>query len=186
MFLTARCPICDRPVSAACADCWSAVLPAPPAAAPAAVAFVGAGRRLLLGLKYRNCRPLAVPLARRMAALIDGSTVEVVTWAPTSGAHLRRRGYDQAELIASALAAELGVPCRRLLRRAGRHGAQTGRSRAERTADGPRFVARRAGMRTRVLVVDDVVTTGATLQAAERALRRAGWDVTAIAAAATP
>lgn len=190
MLLGARCPVCDRPVSSACVPCWDAALPAPAgAAAPAAVAFVGAGRRLVLGLKYRNARSLAGPLARRMVPLVADRPVDIVTWAPTTRARLRRRGFDQSELIARVLAAELGVPCRRMLRRLGRGGPQTGRSRSQRlhAARAPRFVARRVWGQVRVLVVDDVVTTGATLRAAERALVRAGASgVICVAAAATP
>jgi predicted amidophosphoribosyltransferase len=121
-----------------------------------------------------------------MAIQVRGLEVDVVTWAPTSGARRRKRGYDQAELLARAVAWRLGVPCRRLLNRVedGR-GPQAGRSRAERL-DGPAFLARRR-VRGVVLVVDDVVTTGATLRAAEVALMGAGArQVHAVAAAATP
>lgn len=153
---------------------------------PAAVSYQGVGRRLLLGLKYANGRTLARPLAVRMAALVDPAAVDVVTWAPTSDGRARRRGYDQAELLARAVAAELRVPCRRLLRRLPRAVPQTGRNRADRSV-GPSFVARRTWRSLRVLVVDDVVTTGATLRAAQRALERAGaLDVVLIAGAATP
>ena len=153
---------------------------------PAAITYQGVGRRLLLGLKYANGRTLVRPLAARMAALVDPVTIDVVTWAPTAPGRVRRRGYDQSELLARAVAAELGVPCRRLLRRASGSAPQTGRSRMERSV-GPSFVARRFWRSLRVLVVDDVVTTGATLQAAKRALERAGaLDVVLIAGAATP
>jgi predicted amidophosphoribosyltransferase len=188
MFLAARCPVCGHPVSDACAECWSAALPAPAdSAVPAAVAFVGAGRRLVLGLKYANGRTLARPLAARMAPLVAERSADIVTWAPTSSRRIRRRGYDQAELIARALARELGLPCRPMLRRLAGSAAQTGRSRAERSAGAPRFVARRSWGPLRALLVDDVVTTGATLRAAERALRRGGCaEVIPIAGAATP
>ncbi|MGD9705264.1 MAG: ComF family protein [Acidimicrobiia bacterium] len=153
---------------------------------PAALSYQGVGRQLLLGLKYGNGRTLAGPLAARMARLVEPGSVDVVTWAPTSTRRARGRGFDQAELLARAVAAELGVPCRRLLRRISRSRPQTGRSRAERRI-GPAFVGRRQWSNVRILVVDDVVTTGATLRAAQRALLRAGAaEVRLLAAAATP
>jgi predicted amidophosphoribosyltransferase len=153
---------------------------------PALFAYAGPGRRLVLALKHGNARPLVRALARAMAVRARRTPVDVVTWAPTSADRRRRRGYDQAELLARAVAWRLGVPCRRLLARVDEgRGPQTGRSRAQRL-EGPVFVARR-GVRGAVLVVDDVVTTGATLRAAEAALLLGGAQaVRCIAAAATP
>lgn len=151
--------------------------------------FDGVARQALLALKYRNRRALVRHLARLMVRrlgldLPGARRPDVVTWAPTSRARVVQRGFDQAELLARAVARELGVPCRRLLYRS--HGpAQTGRGRAERL-EGPSFRSRPAARPYRVLLVDDVVTTGATLHAAAAALRAAGVsDVRAVAAAAT-
>lgn len=160
----------------------------------AAMPFEGVARSAIVSMKYRNRRSVARHLAELMVhrlALDAGPrpTIDVVTWAPTSSARLRERGYDQAELLARAVAKRLGVPCRRLLYRS--HGiAQTGRTRADRLT-GPGFrarpVERRVERPVRVLVVDDVVTTGATLAAAERVLLDAGvTHVVLAAAAATP
>ena len=111
---------------------------------------------------------------------------DVVTWAPTAPGRRRARGYDQAEVLARAVGRSLGVPVRGLLRRTDRAGPQTGRRRAERLARAPTFVATRR-VPDRVVVVDDVVTTGATLQAAASALVAGGaHSVRAVAAAATP
>jgi predicted amidophosphoribosyltransferase len=150
------------------------------------LAYAGDGRRLLHALKYRNGRTLAGPLGVAMAELVGLGAADVVTWAPTADRRRRSRGYDQAEVLARSVARSLGVPCRRLLRRTDRGGPQTGRRRAERLARAPSFAATRAVNGT-VLVVDDVVTTGATLHAASAALLAAGAGaVRAVAAAATP
>jgi predicted amidophosphoribosyltransferase len=151
----------------------------------AALPFEGVARQVVLGLKYRNRRAVARHLAHLMVRRLHLGRVDVVTWAPTSASRARERGFDQAELLARAIAAELEVPCRRLLFRS--HGAsQTGHTRAERLR-GPSFRARAPRTGLRVLVVDDVVTTGATLQSARSALLAAGVaDVVCIAAASTP
>ena len=132
---------------------------------------------MVLGLKYRNRRQVARHLAglvvNAIVAAGDHHTVDVVTWAPTSDARRRSRGFDQGELVARHVARQLGVPCRRLLSRSGPTGTQTGRTRIERL-HGPEFVARPGLEGRQVIVVDDVVTTGATLRAAAAALRHAG------------
>jgi predicted amidophosphoribosyltransferase len=187
MLLATRCPVCEEPVAGWCRPCWRAVRPPPPdLPIPAAMLYDDIARRMLLALKYTNGRTMAVPVAQRIAPLVDADVVDIVTWAPTSRRRARRRGYDQAELIARAVAAELRLPCRSLLRRTDRSGPQTGRSRLERHI-GPAFAARRVRLGARVLVLDDVVTTGASLRSAQQALFRSGaLDVIAIAAAATP
>jgi predicted amidophosphoribosyltransferase len=143
----------------------------------AAVPFTGRARNVVLGLKYRNRRQVARHLAGLVVNAIvstgDHRAVDIVTWAPTSDARRRSRGFDQGELVARHVARQLGVPCRRLLVRSGPTVAQTGRTRVERL-HGPEFVARPGLDGRRVIVVDDVVTTGATLRAAATALRHAG------------
>jgi predicted amidophosphoribosyltransferase len=135
-------------------------------------------------LKYRNARAVLPALADAIAALVDPATVDVVTWAPTSAARRRERGFDQARLLARAVARRLHRPCRSLLSRQPGP-AQTGRAKRDRLV-GPTFTITRNPPR-RVLVVDDVVTTGATMIAAARVLKAAGaGEVKAAAAARTP
>jgi competence protein ComFC len=161
----------------------------------ALLAYEGAGRELVARAKYRNRRAALPWLAAAMAALVAGVDVDLVTWVPTTPDRRRRRGFDQAELLARRVAARLGRPCRGVLRRLPGP-AQTGLPLAARraaprlvAASGPAWSWRRpvplAG--ARVLLVDDVVTSGATATAAAVALRRAGAaGVVVLAAARTP
>jgi len=191
------CAGCNAPGPTLCRSCRFSLVSARTQVSPdgvrAALPFDGVARQVLHGLKYRNRRGVARQLAQLMVRRLRVDPVDVVTWAPTSGSRARTRGYDQSELLARAVARELGVPCRRLLYRS--HGEQqTGHTRAERL-HGVSFRSRAisgSGRRSgsdalRVLLVDDVVTTGATLVAARSALLRAGAaSVVCIAAAATP
>jgi len=189
MLLTPSCAGCNEPGDVLCRRCRfslaSTQVHRGDGGVLAALPYEGVARQVVLGLKYRNRRGVARQLAHLMVRRLQLGAVQVVTWAPTSAARARSRGYDQAELLARAVAKELGVPCRRLLYRS--HGApQTGHSRAERL-QAPGFRARSPRRGVRVLLVDDVVTTGATLLAARDALLRAGiHEVVCVAAAATP
>jgi ComF family protein len=166
--------------------------PAPALPAPlgidrcvAVLAYEGAGRELVARLKYRNARSTIRWLAARMAALVDARDVDVVTWVPTTAARRRRRGFDQAELLARSIARQLHRPCRRMLTR-GDGPPQTGRSLQQRRA-GPVLEAKPTGHTPRVLLVDDVITTGTTITVAARALQASGVKhVAVVAAAGTP
>ena len=183
--------MCGAKGPAPCPGCAAELRPAPALPAPpgvvscvALLAYDGAGRELVARLKYRNARASVPFLARGMAALAPPG-IDMVTWAQTTPARVRARGFDQAQLLAGAVARRLGVPCRPLLRR-GSGPAQTGRDALARHA-GPGFSARRRIEGRRVLLVDDVVTTGATVAAAGRALAEAGAaEVHVVASARTP
>jgi predicted amidophosphoribosyltransferase len=159
-------------------------LPAAVDACRSLLAYEGEARELVARLKYRNDRAALAWLAAGMATLVEPPAGVVVTWAPTGGRRRRRRGFDQAELLAAAVARRWRVPCRRLLDRA-TGPAQTGLTLAARR-QGPSFVPAQAHVPLPVMVVDDVVTTGSTLTAAAWALRAAGapW-VGALTAART-
>lgn len=179
MLLATRCPGCGVDGPAPCPACVAAMVRAGPVPVPASLdvcrallAYEGPAREVVAQLKYRNVRAPVRWLADGLATLTDPAAVDVVTWAPTTDLRRRRRGFDHAELLARHVARRWDVPVRPLLRRA--PGApQTGRTLAERRR-GPSFLPRVRIDGARVAVVDDVVTTGATFEAAGRALRSAG------------
>ena len=187
MLLSRRCAACGCDGEVLCQRCRFSLASVHPLRSPdgirAAFAFEGTPRELIVALKFRHRRSAACVLAAHMVRRLQFADIDLVTWAPTSARRVRRRGYDQAEAIARAVARQLGVPCRRLLYRA--HGTpQTGKTRSERLV-GPAFRARQPRHGLAVLVVDDVVTTGATLRTAADALRSAGVDRVELAAAAS-
>jgi len=127
----------------------------------------------MLGFKYRNHRALAVLFADRLVAVLRTSieieSIDVLTWVPTTRERRTARGHDQAETLARFMGRSLGVPVRKLLVRE-TTGHQTGQN-----------------IPTTILVVDDVVTTGATMRIAQRALYEAGAiRVICAAVASTP
>jgi ComF family protein len=201
MFSALRCSLCRRvfrPSSGGAAGksrshrtCQACETPEarPRRAIQATDHLQGEIQDVIRGLKYRNQRwvvaELADQLVRSVLADPDAPDFDVVTWAPTSDRRQRQRGYDQSELLARAVASRLGLKCRRLLYR-DRSAPQTGRNREERL-NGPMFRARPMRRPSRVLVIDDVVTTGSTLRAAGHALDLAGaTEVCLLAVAATP
>ena len=191
MLFRQRCEACGDIARVLCVSCRTqlfAMVQPECDAAVAAVAYEGIARRLILNLKYHNRRQVVSVLVELLAQRVlqsvpnIGTVCDVVTWAPTSTARVRRRGHDQAELLARRLAKVLDVPCRRLLIKTSSN-VQTGASREERLR-GSVFSARKLGVNSHVMVVDDVVTTGTTLRCAANALRKAGaHQVTCVAVA---
>ena len=191
MLFGQRCEACGDIARVLCVKCRTQLFAmAQPEcdAAVVAVAYEGIARRLILNLKYHNRRQIVSVLVELLAQRIMqrapniATICDVVTWAPTSTARVRRRGLDQAELLARRLARVLDVPCRQLLIKTSTN-VQTGASREERLR-GSVFSARKLGVNSHVIVVDDVVTTGTTLRCAADALHKAGArQVTCVAVA---
>jgi ComF family protein len=140
--------------------------------------------RAILLLKYGNVAPLGAWFARRLAGLIasqpQGFAADAVVPVPLDRGRLRERGYNQAERIAKPLARLLGIPFRSyLLVRTRPRPNQLRLTRRERweTVRGAYATHKTAQVdKLRVLLVDDVFTTGATLDACSRALKGAGAD----------
>jgi ComF family protein len=138
--------------------------------------------RAILLLKYGNVAPLGAWFARRLASLVDrqpeGFGADAVVPVPLDRGRLRERGYNQAELIAKPLARMLGIPFRSyLLVRTRPRPNQLRLTRRERweTVRGAYATHKMAQVdKLQVILVDDVFTTGATLDACSRALKGAG------------
>jgi predicted amidophosphoribosyltransferase len=154
----------------------------------APVAYEGPGRDLVRALKFRG----ALSLAREMAALAVASAPEgllrgALVPVPLHPVRLRRRGFNQAAVIAEAIGRTTGLAASDCLRRRGPGPPQVGRTRGARLAGPAGSIEARGRVPPVALIVDDVVTTGATLAASAAALRQAGTaEVAAIAFARTP
>lgn len=211
LALPARCSGCGREGAPLCAACLPALdarltlpggtpiglpadLPAPLLQLEWCTSFSGSVRTALHDLKYAGERRLAEPLGaavgRRWARV--GSGAQLVVPVPVHAERERLRGYDQAALLAAVAARHLGLPLAFALERGRSTVAQFELGRDERAANVAGAFRLRvsdplAGQAVAgrwVLLVDDVVTTGATLAACATALQRAGaMAVSAIAVA---
>jgi predicted amidophosphoribosyltransferase len=196
--LPAACVGCRREGPPLCERCASALdgrleapagvpiglpgdLPAPLLQLDWCAPFSGTVRSALHAIKYggeqRLAEPLGAAVARRWGRI--GVGADIVTHIPVHAGRARTRGYDQAELIARVAARHLGLPYATLLTRERATIAQFDLDRGDRAANvAGAFVAvpgRGPGPVGRwVLLVDDVVTTGATLTACAEALEHAG------------
>ncbi len=140
----------------------------------------GSVRQAIHRLKYHRDVALADVLAAQLLALVQALAwpITLVVAVPLGQQRLRTRGYNQAALLAFPLALGLGVPwARRALARVRETRSQVGLSASERRENvaGAFRAAPDARLRgATVLLVDDVMTTGATLDAAARALLAGG------------
>ena len=199
-----RCALCGAPGTMLCATCVEELTPAdgrrcdrcwmpvansslcrhcaqsPPAFASIRAPYVmdGGARRLAHELKYDAMIALAQPMAGLMSDGVDADGVDLVMPVPLHRSRMRARGYNQAEELAKHMARLAGLPLERRAVRRVRATAPLVKTmhREERAeimrgafaADAHRVAGRR------ILLIDDVVTTGATLDACAQALRSSG------------
>ncbi len=171
-----RCYKCEK-VSQdglTCADCCPA---SPLCQVQVATAYDGSAKALIWQLKLAGARAAARIMAGRMAIMVKCDTATtIIIPVPTATGRVRQRGYDQAKLLARELAKQKRLPYLDCLARHGQ-AHQHGLSRQDRLIQlTVAFRVRRpkAVLDSNILLVDDVVTTGATLEAAAATLKTAG------------
>jgi ComF family protein len=190
----ASCPLCATPVpnsDAPCGRCLGKGL-RPFKSIARLTTMEGVARELIHGVKYRHrwtiMARLAERLLRRELVQRTMASSHVVVPVPMYWIKQLRRGFNQADLLARALARPFALPIARVVRRRNRGKTQTmfhsRAARARNVRDAFRLVDGMPIAGRNVVIVDDVMTSGATLRAVARELRQARpQQITAIVVA---
>jgi ComF family protein len=140
--------------------------------------YAGTLRRLIHLLKYDRVRTLAAPLsAYLLRSLPRDETFDFIVPVPLHWRRRMKRGFNQSNLLARALSRSTGIPVKQALQRVKAGRAQAGLSNSARRRNvnqAYRCIAEAAMRGKRILLVDDVMTTGSTAAACARSLKTAG------------
>lgn len=190
LFFPPRCMFCrsylpsgtDSPFCTAC-RLTVALQPGHTLSIPAgsclyALKYVANVRRAIISYKFHNKPQYAKALGELLVPLLTPlAHIDCITWAPVSALRLSKRGYDQSRLLAETVGHTLGIPVYPLLRkhRHTRKQSQTAREKRAENIRGAYVCATNhpiSGLR--IVLIDDVVTTGSTLSECCRVLYAAG------------
>lgn len=192
LFFPERCLLCGRVVHPGvlfCAPCEEALPPPPPlrrigvpghvpAPTAAVMPYRGRWRRCILRYKFQGCRSLARQMGWLMAqasAALPAGGFDAVVYVPLGKKRLREREYDQSQLLAQNIGRFLGIPVLDALEKVKSTKTQHELSRTERLHNLDKAFRCKAGLEgKRMLLVDDIVTTGATLRECAGELYQAG------------
>jgi len=170
-----RCERCGAPTSwpvERCRECSGRRIAF--ATARAAVAYDEVAKRLVAAWKERGLRTLAALAAQLVAEVVPRPTAYTVAFVPADENRRLRRGHNPAERLAAELGERWELPVVRLLARTPGIRPQRGLALAERRRNVRGVFRATADAPTRLVLVDDVYTSGATVSAAASALRKAG------------
>jgi ComF family protein len=201
-FFPPRCIACGCVGSLFCSACQAVIPFPPPVTEPGSVLverrataeYGGAVQKAIHALKYKGQRAYAEPLGQRLADELARSSWQptLVTAIPLHKTRLRTRGYNQSALLAQAFSRRAGLPFEPVaVQRLRDTPPQVGLGASERQANvsGAFGAEKRMVQNQRVVIVDDVCTTGATLCECARALLEAGaaqvWGLTVARTART-
>ncbi len=170
-----RCAGCNAlsANSKTCTNCRAGGLPAH---IWVAEVYRGAANRLVYKYKFDHWRGVSEFLAKQVVYAVGDASVDFIVPVPTATRRVRERGFDHSRLLAKEVAQRMGVPCADVLGRVGQK-TQVGASRQDRIAQSLNeyyLRDKRAIVGSKILLVDDVMTTGATLAACASILRKAG------------
>ena len=148
-------------------------------------------RDSFLRYKFSGFTSYAETYSKILAGCVKncGLSFDLVTWVPLSKTRKRKRGYDQAELLAKGVSDLLGLDCKGILYKNKETGVQSltgGRTERKRNVKGAFSVMDEGDVKGRnILIIDDIVTTGATLSECCEVLKRSGAESITAAAFAS-
>lgn len=183
IFVPHLCIGCQQEGSLLCGECRQ-LLPAPSDSwqtlthlehMQAVTEYGGLAKALLWRLKSGGAQAAARAMAECMAPLVRAVPESVIVPIPTATSHVRQRGYDQVGLLARELRRCTGVPVEAVLARSGQtHQVGSSRSQRLQQLQSVFWAKRPIAVDTRIILLDDVTTTGASLEMAAQVLRNAG------------
>lgn len=190
LFLPARCIFCreylpydtNAPFCDSCrlyiASLPMHEIPIPAGTCRYALDYIADVRRAIIAYKFHDKPQYARALGEILLPIVSSSgNVDCITWAPVSALRLAKRGYDQSRLLAEAVGQSLGIPVRSLLRKH-RHTRKQSKTPREKRGENVRGAYSLAGHTSlqglRIVLIDDIVTTGSTISECCRVLYEAG------------
>jgi len=137
-------------------------------------AYSSYAKKLIYQMKFVPDRTATDIIAMWIDGVMSTTIVDVVTWVPTANARVRERGFDHSKLIATSFAKRRGIKYEELLYRIGKTRQVGAEKKVREEQIKGSFLPVKPITDSQVLIVDDIITTGATLSEAAKTLKKAG------------